>query len=83
MSMEGSIGCKKALWSLVSGASIQTEEGVRGKWRLYLNQKWSRVIEKPAEADSMVYNGMFIRIKMCIFMHINMPLYTKMACVSV
>lgn len=26
--MENNIGCNKALWSLVSGASIQTEEGV-------------------------------------------------------
>ncbi len=29
--MENNIGCNKALWSLVSGASIQTEEGVLGE----------------------------------------------------
>ncbi len=29
--MESNIGCNKALWSLVSGASIQTEEGVLGE----------------------------------------------------
>ena len=28
--MENSMGCNKALWTLVSGASLQTEAGVLG-----------------------------------------------------